>query len=56
MQAEDVQLTDPSDRDLSVWRVSIPAVGTNIDASNKPYSVFYIDVQKINPLQGKIFL
>ncbi|KAK3930284.1 Sorting nexin-14 [Frankliniella fusca] len=46
--AEDLQLTDSADRNLSVWSVSIPAVKTKLDASNKPYSVFYIDIQKFD--------
>lgn len=40
-------LADATDRDLSAWKVSIPAVKTKLDASNKSYSLFYIDVQKI---------
>lgn len=46
-----MQLADSTDRDLSSWRVSIPAVKTKLDASNKPYSVFYIDVQKVDGMK-----
>ncbi|XP_034243471.1 sorting nexin-14-like isoform X2 [Thrips palmi] len=49
--AEDMQLSDSTDRDLSAWRVSIPSVQTKLDASNKSYSVFYIDVQKVDGMK-----
>lgn len=52
--AEDMQLADSTDRDLSSWRVSIPSVKTKLDASNKPYSVFYIDVQKVDVMKEVI--
>lgn len=54
-----MQLSDSTDRDLSAWRVSIPSVKTKIDASsNKSYSVFYIDVQKVDGMREgtKLFL
>ncbi|KAE8741300.1 hypothetical protein FOCC_FOCC013154 [Frankliniella occidentalis] len=49
--AEDLQLSDSTDRNLSVWSVSIPAVKTKLDASSKPYSVFYIEIQKVDALK-----
>lgn len=45
---EELQLSDSTDRDLSLWRITVPAVKTKLDASNKPYSVFYIDVKIVD--------
>lgn len=51
VQVEELQLSDSTDRDLSSWKISIPAVRTKRDPSNKPYSVFYIDVQKADAVK-----
>ncbi|XP_064475196.1 sorting nexin-14-like [Ornithodoros turicata] len=39
---------DPRLKDLSAWRVSIPTVETRVDMSHKHYSVYIIQVQRID--------